>query len=60
MVIGTLAWEILVRLLSLTGVALDLTVGPVGFDIVVLSVSLMANPGTLLGAVPAVILFRRA
>ena len=58
-VIGTLAWELLERLLELAGVQLDLTVGPVGFDIEVLAVSVMANPGTLLGIIPAVVLFRK-
>jgi len=58
-VIGTLAWELLERLLELAGVQLDLTVGPVGFDIEVLAVSVMANPGTLFGIIPAVVLFRK-
>jgi hypothetical protein len=60
MVIGTLAWEIVERLLALAGVALDLSVGPVGFDIEVIALSVMANPGTLIGIVPAILLFRRA
>ena len=59
LVIGTLAWEILERLLLLAGIALDLSVGPVGFDIEVVAFSVMANPGTLLGILPAVLLFRR-
>ena len=60
MVIGTLAWEILARLLALAGVEIDLTAGPVGFDLMVLSVSVMGNPGTILGIVPGVFLFKRA
>ncbi|MFW6313529.1 MAG: hypothetical protein ACOC2N_06570 [Spirochaetota bacterium] len=59
LLIGTLAWELIERLLELTGVELDLTVGPVGFDIEVLAVSVLANPGTLLGIVPAIVLFRK-
>lgn len=59
-VIGTLAWEILERLLALADVVIDLTAGPVGFDLVVLSISVLANPGTILGVIPAIILFRRA
>ena len=59
LVIGTLAWELVERLLELAGVSLDLSVGPVGFDIEVVALSVMANPGTLIAIVPAVLLFRR-
>jgi hypothetical protein len=58
-VVGTLAWELVERLVALAGGALDLSVGPVGFDIEVLSIYIAVNPGTLLGIIPAVILFRR-
>jgi len=59
MVVGTLAWELIERILELTGIAVDLAVGPVGFDIEVLALSVMANPGTLIGIVPAIALYRR-
>ena len=59
LIVGTLAWEVLERILRMSGVPLDLTVGPVGFDIGILAVWLEANPGTLLGIVPAILLFRR-
>lgn len=59
LVIGTLAWELVERLLELAGVAVDLSVGPVGFDIEVVALSVMANPGTLVAIVPAVLLFRK-
>jgi hypothetical protein len=59
LVIGTLAWELVERLLELAGVAVDLSVGPIGFDIEVVALSVMANPGTLVALVPAVALFRR-
>ncbi len=49
-VIGSLCWEILERLISLTGIDMNLSVGPVGFDISVLSVYLKINPGSFLGA----------
>ncbi len=49
-VIGSLFWEILERLISMGGINLDLSVGPVGFDISVLSVYLKINPGSFLGA----------
>ena len=58
-VVATLAWELLERLLALGGVALDLSLGPIGFDLQVIALSLRVNPGTLLGIVPAIILFRR-
>ena len=59
MIVGTLAWEIVERVLALTGVNLSLSVGPVGFDIGVLALWLMVNPGSLLAVVPGVLLFRR-
>ena len=59
LLIGTLAWELVERVLELAGVALDLAVGPVGFDIEVVELAVMANPGTLLGLLPAIILFRK-
>ena len=49
-VIGSLCWEILERILSAAGLNLDLNAGPVGFDISVLSVYLKINPGSFLGA----------
>ena len=58
-VVGSLAWELLERLLELGGVGMDLSLGPVGFDIDVVSLYLKVNPGTLLGVIPAVFLFRR-
>ena len=58
-VVATLAWELLERLLAMGGVALNLSLGPIGFDIQVISIFLQVNPGTILGVVPAVILFRR-
>ncbi len=58
-VVATIAWELLERLLALGGAPLDLSLGPIGFDIPVIAMSLQVNPGTLLGIVPAVLLFRR-
>ena len=46
---GTLGWEVLTSLLSLIGLSLDLSTGPVGFDSGVLSVYMEINPGTFLG-----------
>ena len=58
-VIGTLVWELIERLIGLLGGDLDLSVGPVGFDIEVISLFVMANPGTVLAIPVAILLFRR-
>ena len=60
MIIGTVAWEIIERILSMAGATIDLTVGPLELDVYVISIALRPNPGTLLGIVPGVALFRRA
>lgn len=59
LLVGTLAWEVLERVLELAGANLDLSVGPVGFDIEVLVLFVMANPGTLVGLLAAIMLFRK-
>jgi hypothetical protein len=56
---GTLAWELLERAAEYFGLSISLRAGPVGFDVEVLTVELMVNPGTLLGLLTAYILFRR-
>ncbi len=56
---GTLAWDLVERALSYTGVIITLGIGPIGFDLRVLAVSLYINPGTLLGGAGGWILFRR-
>jgi len=58
LLVGGLAWELLERILSAAGLDLRLGVGPVGFDLSVLAVSLVVNPGTLLGALGGILLFR--
>jgi hypothetical protein len=58
LLVGSLAWELLERILATFGSELQLGVGPVGFDLSVLAVSLVVNPGTLLGALGGVLLFR--
>jgi len=60
MIIGTLAWEIIERLLLLVSIELDLSVGPVGFDVEVLAIWLSFNPGSLLGIIPALFLARKS
>ena len=58
LLVGGLAWELLERVLAAFGLDLRLGVGPVGFDLSVLAVSLVVNPGTLLGALGGIVLFR--
>jgi hypothetical protein len=58
MLVGGLAWEVLERLAARLGLAMDLSVGPVGFDLAVIAVYVTVNPGTFLGLVAAVLLFR--
>jgi hypothetical protein len=58
LLVGSLTWELLERLLAAFGTELRLGVGPVGFDLSVLAVSLVVNPGTLLGALGGLVLFR--
>jgi hypothetical protein len=57
LLVGALAWELLERVLSNLGYDLHLGIGPVGFDLSVLAVSLVVNPGTLLGLLGGVVLF---
>jgi hypothetical protein len=56
--IGSLAWEVLDRVLARFGLDLGMSLGPVGFDLAVLAVSLVVNPGTVLGALGGALLFR--
>jgi len=56
--IGTLAWEVLERILLQVGIELSLGIGPVGFDLSVLSVYIRINPGTFIGLLCGIFLFR--
>ncbi len=58
MLVGGLAWEVLERVAQRFGLDMDLSVGPVGFDLSVVALSVMVNPGTFLGLVAAILLFR--
>lgn len=55
--IGSLAWEVLERILARFGVQPGLSLGPIGFDLDVLAFSLVLNPGTILGALGGLLLF---
>ena len=56
-VVGGLAWELLERILLGFGVILSLSVGPVGFDLHVISASFLVNPGTFAGLLAGLLLF---
>lgn len=56
--LGTIAWQVAERLLTAAGWQVDLSVGPLGFDLQVIAVHLQANPGTVLGAVGGWLLIR--
>lgn len=58
MIIGSLGWEVLERILSRLGMEMSIAVGPIGVDLAVLAVSLWVNPGTFLGIVGSILLFR--
>ncbi|HUX13588.1 MAG TPA: hypothetical protein VMW87_11205 [Spirochaetia bacterium] len=58
LIIGTFSWTILERILALAGAPLNLEAGPVGFDIGVIAASIHVNPGTLLGLVPGILIFK--
>jgi hypothetical protein len=59
MIIGSLGWEIIERILASMGSSLSFTMSkPVGFDLYVIALSLRANLGTLIGALSGVILFK--
>ncbi len=58
LIIGTFSWTILERILALAGAPLNLEAGPVGFDIGVIAASIHVNPGTLLGLIPGILIFK--
>lgn len=59
LIAGSLFWELLERCLALSGLPIQLSVGPIGFDIKVLAIWMAVNPGTVLGLLMAFLLFRR-
>ena len=59
LVIGTLSWEILERIVAASGRSLDLSVGPIGLDLRVIAVWLRINPGSFVGAGIGVLLFNK-
>ena len=57
-VVGGLAWEVVERICLRFGTALEMSVGPIGFDLSVISMHFMVNPGTFFGLCAGVLLFR--
>jgi hypothetical protein len=58
MLVGGLAWEVLERVALRFGLDVDLSIGPIGFDLSVVALHVTVNPGTFIGLVAAVLLFR--
>jgi hypothetical protein len=56
--IGSLAWEVLERILLAMDIELALGIGPVGFDLSVIKLFVEVNPGTCVGVLGGIILFR--
>jgi hypothetical protein len=56
--VGTLGWEVLERIVRQMGFELALGIGPVGFDLSALSVFIKINPGTFIGVLGGIFLFR--
>jgi hypothetical protein len=56
-VVGGLAWEVADRICQRFGAVLGMSVGPIGFDLSVISVRFLVNPGTVLGLLAGIALF---
>ncbi len=58
LIIGSLGWDILERLIGMGSPGFTLSTGPVGFDLGVISIYLKFNPGSLAGIAGSVLLFK--
>ncbi|MBI9101389.1 MAG: hypothetical protein JEY99_03160 [Spirochaetales bacterium] len=58
LIIGTLTWDILERLIVLSGSGFSLTTHPIGFDLGVISFFIRFNPGSIAGITGSVLLFK--
>ncbi len=56
---GTLLWGLCEILAEAAGLPFSLSVGPVGFDLYVVSFFIRINPGTFLGLASGVLIFNR-
>ena len=59
LVVGTLSWEIVERIFAAAGLAFDISAGPIGFDLDVISFYIRVNPGSLVGTAGGGFLFSR-
>lgn len=59
LVIGTLAWELIAKILESFSIDAAFAIGPVGFDINVLVFYIKINPGSVIGIITGILLFRR-
>jgi len=55
--IGTLSWELLERILTNFNIKLNWQIGPVGFDLRVLSFYIKFNPGSVVGIIAGLFVF---
>ena len=58
-VVGTLGWEVVERIVASAGGSLRLQAGPISLDLGAIYISIRANPGTLAGICLGFILFLR-
>lgn len=57
---GTIFWKILELILtSVTGSSVSLTTSPLGFDLGVVALYFRFNPGSLIGFIAGVVLYKR-
>jgi len=59
LLIGTLAWELFAKIMESFSLNVSLAIGPVGFDIGVLVFYIKINPGSVIGILAGILLFRR-
>ncbi len=57
-IVGGLMWEVFEYILARSGVDLNYSIGPVGFDLDVISFYIKVNPGSFLGLVGSIFLFK--
>lgn len=57
-IVGSLAWELVERIAFSMGFRIDLSVGPIGFDLHVVAAHALVNPGTFLGLLGGFLIFR--
>jgi len=58
LLIGSLSWELLERLLAHRGIEVTMSVGPIGIDLSVVSFYVKINPGSFLGVLAGILLFK--